>query len=169
MTVKARALFLLAVWCSGQTTLSAASSPLELKWTELAPMITTHTVELTLRDGGSVSGEAIAVREDTLLLDVTKSSGTPQSKQYANGNATIPRSAITLIALQRSRGAWGRTVGTTLGVIIGLGIGGDAAYHTDSGGKAVAVLLGVGSGIALVGYYTGRQLDKRTTRIKITP
>jgi len=151
---------------SVQAMLPAASKPLELKWSELAPIVASHRVELTLSDGGIVSGEAIAVREDTLVLDVKKSSGT---KQYAKGNAAIPRNAITLITLERSRGTWGRTLGTTLGVVTGLGIGGYSAAHTDSGGAAVAVLVSVTSGMAVIGYYAGRALDRRTTRITIVP
>ena len=166
MTVNCRAWFLLAVWCSGQTTLSAASKPLELKWTELASVIASHGVELDLSDGGKVSGEAISVREDTLVLDVRKSSGT---KPYSKGSAEIPRGAIRLITLQRSRGTWGRTLGTTVGVVAGLGIGGYTAAHTDSGGVAVAVLVALTSGIAVGGYYAGRGLDRSTTRITIVP
>ena len=166
MTVNCRVLYLLAVLCVGQATLSAKSKPLELKWTELAPMISSHVVDLTLSDGGWVSGEAIAIREDTLVLDVKKSSGT---KRYAKGNAAVPRSEIKLIALQRSRGTWGRTVGTTVGVLAGISVGADAAYHTNSTGAGVAVFAAVASGIAVVGFYAGKGLDRRTTRITIVP
>ncbi len=166
MTVSSRAVFMLVVWGWGQPTLPAESKPLELKWTELAPMIVSHRVDLSLNDGGHLRGEAIAVREDTLVLDVRGSSGT---KSYPKGSATVPRSAITLITLQGSRGSWGRTLGTTLGVLTGLGIGGYAAAHTDSGGKAVSILIAVASGVAVVGYYAGRELDRRTTRITILP
>jgi hypothetical protein len=166
MTVNCRGLFCLVVWCMGHAALSAESKPLELKWTELASMIASHRVDLALSDGGIVSGEAIAVREDTLILDVRRSSGT---KQYPKGNAAIPRSTITLITLERSSGTWGRTLGTTLGVVTGLGIGGYSAAHTDSGGVAVAVLVAVTSGLTVVGYYAGKQLDRRSTRITIVP
>ena len=146
--------------------LSAESKPLELKWTELAPMVVSHAVELSLSDGGTVRGEAIAIREDMLVLDVKQSSG---AKAYGKGNAQIPRGAITLIKLTRNRGTWGRTLGTTVGLLAGLGAGGFTAAHTRTGGAAVATVVGVASGAAVGGYYAGRKLDRRTTRIVVVP
>jgi hypothetical protein len=166
MRFNCRLLLLTFMWFSVQPELSAESKPLELKWTELSSIIASHRVELTLTGGGSVAGDAIAVREDTLVLDVKKSSGT---NHYAKGNASIPRSSVTLISLQKSRGTWGRTLGTTLGVVTGLGVGGYSAAHTNSGGVAVAVLVSVTSGLAVIGYYAGRGLDRATTRIVIVP
>jgi len=166
MTIKRRSLFMLFLLCLRPTPLSAESKPLELRWTELAPMVAGHSVELNLADSGTVNGEAISIREDTLVLDVKKSTGI---KRYGKGNAAIPRSAIRLITLQRSHGTWGRSMGTTLGIVTGLGVGGYSAAHTDSGGAAVAVLVAVTSGMAVIGYYTGRGLDRRTTRITILP
>ena len=60
-------------------------------------------------------------------------------------------------------------MGTTIGVVAGLGVGGYSAAHTDSGGAAVAVLVVVTSGIAVIGYYAGKGLDRRMTRITIVP
>ncbi len=77
--------------------------------------------------------------------------------------------AITLITLVKQRGSWGRSMGTTVGVVAGLGIGGYSAAHTDSGGAAVAVLVAVTSGVAVIGYYAGKGLDTRRTRITILP
>jgi hypothetical protein len=166
MTVKYRALFLLTCLCACQTSVMAESKPLELKWTELAPMISGHRVELVLNEGTTVSGEAAAVREDTLVVDVSKSSGT---KQYAKGNAAIPRNSINLIKLQRSSGGWGRTLGTVIGVVAGMGIGGYTAAHMDSAGPAIAVVVAVTSATAVAGYYAGRNLDRRVTLIRILP
>jgi hypothetical protein len=161
-----RVLFFFAAWCVAQTSGTAASTPLELKWTELAPIISGNGVEVMLQDGMTISGEAIAVREDTLILDVKKSSG---GKPYSKGNAAIPRNAISLIKVQRSRGAWGRTMGTVVGVVAGLGAGGYAASRSNSGGAAVATLVAIASGLAVTGYYAGRGLDRRLTLIRIVP
>jgi len=163
MIVANRTLLFLTAWC---TLLSAESKPLELKWTELAPVIVSHGIELELSDGGKIRGEAIAIREDTMVVDVRKSTGT---KAYAKGSATIPRGAITLITLVKTRGSWGAGIGTTVGVVAGLGIGGYSAAHTDSGGAAVAILVAVISGVAVIGYYAGKGLDTRRTRITILP
>jgi hypothetical protein len=129
-------------------------------------MISGNRVEISLTEGGTVNGEAIAVREDTLVLEVSSGSGT---KQYPKGSAAIPRNTIALIKLHRSRGAWGRTMGTVIGVIGGLGAGGYAAAHMDSAGPAVGVLIGVASATAVIGYYAGRSLDRRITVIRIVP
>lgn len=166
MSIQARALTLLIVLLLGQSGAIAASKPLELKWNELAPLISGHIVQLDLSEGVTVTGEAVAIREDMLVLDV-KSSSKPQT--YGKGSASIPRNSITLIKLQRTRGTWGRTTGTIIGVIAGLGLGGNAAVHTDSGGAATAVLVGITAGVTVIGYYAGRALDRRSTLIKIVP
>jgi hypothetical protein len=157
---------LLAGFCVAQQTVLAQSKPLELKWNELASMIAGHHVEILLAGSGTVRGEAVAVRQDTLVIDVTKASG---PKPYASGNAEIPRKDIEMIKLQRARGSWGRTLGTVIGVVAGLGGGGYAASRTNSGGAAVGVLVAVTSATAVGGYYAGRSLDRRVTLIRIVP
>jgi hypothetical protein len=166
MTAKYQAFLVLACLGAGQIIAMADSKPLELRWTELAPMISGHRVELVLSEGSTVIGEAVAVREDTLIVDVNRSSGT---KQYPKGNATIPRASINLIKLQRSSGTWGRTLGTVIGVVVGLGFGGYAGAHLDSAGGAIAVAVGVTSATTVAGYYAGKNLDSRVTLIRIVP
>jgi hypothetical protein len=166
VTINCRALFLLSVYCLTQIPLSAESKPLQLKWTELAPVVASQQVTLKLSDGGEVTGEAVVVREDTLVLDVRSITGTTQ---YAKGNATVPRNAIKLIVLTRTRSSWGRSMGTTLGIVTGLGAGGIAASHTDSPGVGVTLVALVTSGVAVFGYYAGKALDQRTTRITMIP
>ena len=166
MRVNYHSWFLLAGLCFAQKSGMAQAKPLELKWSELASMIAGHRVELALAGNTTVQGEAVAVRQDTLVIDVTKSNG---ARPYSAGNAEIPRNDIGLIKLQRTRGAWGRTLGTIIGVVAGLGGGGYAASRTNSGGAAVGVLVAVTSATAVGGYYAGRQLDRRVTLIRIVP
>lgn len=123
-------------------------------------------MEVSLTDGGKIAGEAIAVRDETLVVDARKVYAT---QKFNKGNAAIPRAAITFIRLDRTRGTWGRSLGTTLGVITGLGAGGYAAAHTGSGGAAIAVLVAVTGAVAVGGYYGGRLLDRRSVRIAIIP
>ena len=157
---------LVAGWCTLQNCAIAQPKPLELKWTELASMINGHRVEIALTGNATVGGEAVSVRQDTLLLDVARSS---DPKRYSTGNAAIRRDDIELIKLQRTRGSWGRTLGTVIGVVGGLGTGGYAATRSDSGGAAVAVVVSVTSAAAIGGYYAGRSLDQRVTLIRIVP
>ena len=161
-----RLAFLITLFLAGQTSAFSASAPLELKWNELAAMIAGNPVELMLTDGTHITGEAVAVREDTLVMDARKASG---GKTYQKGNAAVPRGSIGLIKLERKRGSWGRTMGTVVGVMSGIVIGGYAAAHADSAQAGIPVFLGIATGISVAGFYTGRELDRKITLIKIVP
>lgn len=146
-TEKIRALFLITLLCVGQKGALAESKPLEVKWSELATLIGGHRVALELTDGLTVKGEVVAVREDAILLDVSSA-----ARGYARGSGSIPRGSVGLINLQRTRGGWGRTMGTVIGVMGGLGVGGYVAGRaTSSAGAAIPTFLGIASAISLVG------------------
>lgn len=166
MTARFRGVVLLGAFYLGQVSGMAESKPVELRWPEVAPLVTGNHVDVTLNGGTKVGGEVLAVRDDVVVMDVSDSSG---AKAFAKGNSNIPREDISLIKVRRTRGSWGRTMGTVVGVVVGLGTGGYAASRSDSGGAAVAVLVSVASAIAVGGYYAGRGLDRRTTVIKIVP
>ena len=166
MWVNHRTCLLLAGLCVALESGMAQSKPLELKWNELSSIIAGHRVEISLAGNATVQGEAVAVRQDSLVIDVAKASG---PKPYSAGNAEIPRSDVGLIRVQRMRGSWGRTLGTIIGVVAGLGGGGYAASRTDSGGAAVVVLVAVTSAAAVGGYCVGRILDRSVTLIRIVP
>jgi hypothetical protein len=162
-----RAIALVVLLCGvSQCSLLAKSLPLELRWSELASVVVSHHVELTLKGGGSVKGDAVSVREDTLVIDVSGSSG---PKAYARGHGEIPRSDIALIKVQRSKGSWGRGIGTTLGILVGLGVGGNAAFHANSAAGGTAILVGTAGAVGVVGYYIGRSLDTHDVQITILP
>ena len=130
-------------------------------------MVVGHTVEATLKDGAKVKGEVVVVRDEALVMDVKKTSG---EKAYPKGNGSIPRSSLVMINLERTKGAWGRTMGTVVGVLAGMVGGGyTALVGTNSAGSGTAVFLGIASAGAVGGYYAGRALDKHKTLIKIVP
>ena len=159
-------MLLAALLWAGQVSGLSQAKPLELKWNEVAAVIAGHTVELTLAGGAFVRGEAIAIREDALVLDVKKTSA---NSVYQKGNGAIPRNTIDLIKLERARGGWGRTLGTVVGVLTGLSVGGWATSHTHSAGAGIPTFLGIASGISVAGYYAGREIDRKTTLIRIVP
>jgi hypothetical protein len=141
--------------------------PLELKWDELAPMIRGQRVEVTLADSTTVTGEAIAVREDTIVLDVSRSSNT---QNYPNGNGSIPRGAVVLVQLERSQGSGAKTLGTVVGVLAGVVVGGYVSGTVaDSAGVGIPLFLGLASGITVAGYQVGKQMDRQLTTIKLVP
>ena len=65
----------------------AESRPLELKWGELSPIIGGQQVQLVLPEGTAIKGEAVAVREEALVLDVK---GTSNAKAYPKRKCDDP-------------------------------------------------------------------------------
>ena len=158
---------LLALSFVAATAAFSQPKPLELKWNELAGTIVGHSVEVILPDGAKIKGEAAYVRDTELVVDVT--STTDRSK-HPKGNATIPREAVTTLKVERGSGSWGRGVGTTIGVLTGLTLGGYAAASvTKSAGAGIPVFLGVATGTSVLGYKVGREMDKKMTVIKVIP
>ena len=145
----------------------AESRPLELKWGELSPIIGGQQVQLVLPEGTAIQGEAIAVREEALVMDVKSTSN---AKAYPKGSATIPRASVTLIQVERRRGSWGRKLGTVVGVLSGVVLGGYVVAETaHSVGAGTGVFLGIASAGTVGGYYVGKGLDRQVTLIKIVP
>ena len=110
----------------GQSTGMAAPRPLELKWSELSSTIRGRTIKLTLPEGATVSGEVIVVREDSLVVNVRKTS---DSKAYPKGSAPIPRASVTVLSMTED-GRWGED--GCLGTLLVLA-GGTAAKTASSG------------------------------------
>ena len=137
------------------------TKPLELKWSELAPLIAGQRVEVVLADGKTIKGEAIAVRDDALLVD---------ARTAPRGSTAIPRASVTVIRLQRTTGSGGRAIGTVLGVVLGMTVGGAVAFGiADSAGTGVPLYIGLSTAIAVGGYYAGKAADTKTTLITIVP
>jgi hypothetical protein len=167
MTQKYRVVSSILLLCAGQSSGLAESKPLELKWTELAPIIQGRRVELVLNQGPKIKGEAVVVRQDSLVMDVKKA---PAGKTYQKGSAAIPRTAIRLIKLERTRGNWGRNLGTTIGVLTGICVGGYVAgTQTHSAIAGIPLFLVMASAVTLAGYHAGGGFDAQVTVITIVP
>ena len=167
MTLPIRIATLIALLCLCQANGLAQAKPLELKWGELAPIITGHSVRMVLPDATLIKGEAVAVRDDVLVMDVKSTSN---AKAYSKGSASIPRTSVSLIELERRRGSFGRNLGTVVGVISGVVLGGYvAAVATDSAGTGIPTFLGISAAGTIGGAYLGGQLDKQVTHIKVIP
>ena len=146
----------------------ARAKPLEVRWNELAPIVTGHSVILTLTDGMQVKGQAVAVREDALLLNV--SSPVPG---YEKGNGSVPRGSVVSIDVKRERGIGGRALGTVAGTLGGMGLGAwvDARNNVlrHSLGEDAGTFIGIAAGGAVAGYFAGVAIDKRVTHIRLVP
>ncbi|MGE3843478.1 MAG: hypothetical protein AB7I50_18050, partial [Vicinamibacterales bacterium] len=79
-----------------------------LRWSELAPVIVGHRVTAVLTDGSRVTGDALVVRDDALVMERA---------------GAVPRPSIASIEVETHRGA-GRPLGIVLGVLAGVVIGG---------------------------------------------
>jgi hypothetical protein len=157
--------FLILLLCSGQSSGRAETKPLELRWAELAPLIQGRRVQLILPEGTSLEGQAVVVRDDALVMDVGKFSG---SKSYRKGSAAVPRESVTLIKVRGTRGSWGKNLGSVIGVIAGVVVGTYvAATVSSSAATGIPLFLGIAGGLTVGGYHTGREIDRRDMLIRI--
>lgn len=150
-----------------QSTAMAAPKPVELTWSELSSAIQGRTIKLTLPGGITVGGDVTVVRDDSLVLNVHKTS---DSKAFPKGNATIPKASVTVLNLTETPGRWGRKMGSRLGTLAGVLAGGYIAGNTASSPGSGLAIFGVIAGAgALGGYYLGKSADTRDTLIRVVP
>lgn len=144
----------------------AGTSKIEVRWSELSPLVLAHTVSLVLPGGTAITGEVEAVRDDSLTLDVRKTSN---SAVQPKGTASIPRASITTLQVTDAAGSGGRILGVVVGVVVGMVAGGEIVAHTSpfSEGAAVGTFTGVSIAGATGGYFAGRSVDRRTTIIRV--
>ncbi len=141
-----------------------AQAGVELRWSELGPVLSGQRVTAVLRDGRRVTGQAVVVRDDALVIDVARATG---SRDSAGSQAPVPRAAVATIEVERPGGA-GRTLGVVLGMLTGVVLGGwISAESTDSAGVGIPLFLGIASGVTVAGYYAGKQVSRRVTVIRV--
>jgi hypothetical protein len=146
---------------------AAAADEVQLKWTELGAIVIGHDVRLVLPGGAILRGEIEAVRDDSLVMIVAKTS---ERKAFPKGQNSIPRASVSVVEVRKVRGIAGRVIGTTAGVVGGLVIAGETIGHSDmSEGPAIAVLLVATVGTTVAGYFAGRSVDRRVTRVRVIP
>jgi len=166
MTFKMPFAFSLASLLVGQSSAFAASAPVELRWNELNATIYNKRIELTLPGAITIKGDVAAVRDEGLVLDIKNTS---DSKQFPKGNAVIPRSSITLLKVVQHGTNW-RTMGTVIGTISGVALGGYIAGRTaNSAGPALAIFIVTASTAAVAGRAAGGSADRRTKLIRVVP
>jgi hypothetical protein len=167
LNLNAPATLLVAFALAGQSTGMAAPKPVELKWSELSSTIRGRTIQLTLPEGVTVRGEVIAVRDESLVMNVRKTSDV---KAYPKGNAAIPRASVSVLSLTESDGRWGRKIGSGLGTLSGVLAGGYVAARTaPSAGTGLAIFAVITGASTLGGYFIGKSADARVTLIRVVP
>ncbi len=136
----------------------------EIAWSELAGFAVEQRVSITLPDSTRLEGEVLAVRPNSLVLDVRKTSN---KKLYPKDQTEIPRTSVTEVKIIRHVGPALRIVGGILGGLGGAFGVGALGFVTDS---PAALLPGMLIGIPLAavgGYYAGKLADRRMTVIRI--
>ncbi len=121
-------------------------------------------------DGTVVSGKAMAVEPDALVVKIHEST---DRAVYPKGQLRVPRSTLKMLEL-RTKSKHFRVIGTVLGAAGGL-VCGAVAGLAASGGilsndhdtRAAAVFLGISAGGTTAGYLVGNALDQRSTAILI--
>lgn len=93
-------------------------------------MVVGQKVSAKLPAGTAFSGEAIAVRDDSLVVDVGRTS----DAKPLLGQQSIPRASAAPLDFKRSRGAAGKVIGIVAGVLGGLYVSYLTADHTDMSG-----------------------------------
>ncbi len=140
---------------------ASAADLVHLKWESL-PSVVGKTVRIAMPGGAFVSGKAVSVEPDALLVDVKS---TPDVKAYPKGVTRVPRTTLHFFEM-RAKGKAFRIVGTTLGSFVGLVAGAMAAWGI-RGGRANAAVVGIWSGGTVGGYFLGNALDKNWRPVEI--
>jgi hypothetical protein len=146
----------IALLLFGSVAVSAGDRTLQLKWNQLAPLLTGEKVVLRLEGGERVNGRVASVQPDHLLL-----------KRH---DQAVARTSIRELRLMHMR-ARGRIIGVVGGLAGGLAAaGGIAATHLFSSGNGVSVaIVAVAVGLPVAGYFIGMASDRQETLIQILP
>ena len=145
----------------------AAAETSDIRWNELATVISGHTVSIPLPGGVTVGGEALSVRNDVLVVDIDKTS---DARHYPLGPFVLPRGSITEVRVERRRGSGGKLLGSLLGLLIGMVGGAEVAAHgPNSELAAVSSFTAVAAACTVGGYYLGRNADHRWKVLRVMP
>jgi hypothetical protein len=143
-----------------------ASRQLDLTWEELAGFLVERQISLALTDGTKLQGEVLAVRSDSLVMDVRKSSRKPA---FPTGQTEVARASVGDLriireghAIMRVAGAIGGGIGAFFGVAW-------IAFAAETAAIAIPALLLLVPAASAGGYYAGKLADRRFTQISIRP
>ncbi len=148
--------------------LAEGASPVNVEWEGLS-MVVGKTVMVSMPDGGIITGKAVGVESDALLVNVAK---TTDPKAWPKGALRVPRETLRVLEM-RTKGKAFRVLGTLLGAGAGFVVGGLAAWNisplfdTKNQGKAEAAFFGILTGASLLGYFAGNAADARWTIITV--
>jgi hypothetical protein len=137
------------------------AAAVSLQWEDLGPLIAGREVEIVLPDGAKLKGDVFAVRHESLVLDIKKTS---DKSLYPKGQNILERASVTSLLLRKKTIRW-RVIGTIAGTVLGLFAGGYVACLSDSVALGLTVMTGVPIGF----HVAARPVDVLVTRIDIEP
>jgi len=121
-------------------------------WAKLSKLVKGKDAEVKTTSGTSIFGTIRRVTADALELD--------QHRQ-------VPRAEVRSLRLDERHGHW-RLGGTLIGLFGSLAIL-SATSGRDKSGDASTAQIFVPWGMALVGYFVGREIDKQALLIEVIP
>ena len=158
---------LMALLALGFQRLEAATGAAEIRWNELAALIVGRNVSIPLAGGAVVKGEALSVRDDSLMLDIRKTTG---PGRYPTGQVRIPRVFVTEVRVAERGGSGGRILGSVVGALTGVVAGAEIAVHgTHSEAAGVSTFTAAAVACVVGGYYAGRSADRHVRRLRVAP
>ena len=146
--------------------LVAGGKQLGVAWDELGPLILGQDIEFVLPDATEVRAFVTAVRQNSLLLEIQKTS---RSRLHPKGSTEISRINVSVIKLRQGGARLpGRILRAAGGYLLGVLVGGYAGLAVTAGsetgayaGAAVGLIAG-----PVIGWKTG---DPKITTIHIMP
>ncbi len=152
-TNRLASLLLLVILAPG-VSLASGEAPMELRWDQLAPVIEGRQVEITIQNGEHKNGMVLCVLVDS--LDLKKGKAVEH----------LPRTSIATLVVINEKRKW-RWIGAVLGY---SAVAAPISARSKFGGEALQgpPILGV-LACGVLGYYVGREADRKQTTIKILP
>jgi hypothetical protein len=145
---------------------NARTDVAEIRWNELAALVVGHNVSIPF-SGIVVEGEPLSVRDDSLMLDIRKTS---DPSRCPKGQTSIPRTSVTEVRILEHGGAGGRILGSVVGALVGMVAGAEIAVHgTHSEAAGVSVFSATAVASTVGGYCAGRSADRHTRLLRIAP
>jgi len=144
-------------------TMRLPGSDLELRPGALGTMVLDHKVKMMTRSGTYIEGKVLQAREDTLLVDVSKT----EPKGLLRGNSEISTADIAVIYMKKNGNVAYPIVLGVLGGFLGGVAGAYGAYSISSGPLGGAMVLGGIAGGATAGACAGHELAKKTITINV--
>lgn len=141
----------------------------QVRWNELSSVVG-HTVQIGMPDGGAISGKALAVEPDALIVQIQK---TNKPAAYPRGTFNVPRSTLHVLEMRAKTKRY-RILSTAVFSAAGL-LGGALTAWAIGGGilnnlnenKAAAAFTGIWAGATAGGYLLGNAADRHTVTIYV--